>query len=216
MWTKLLGLLDGGARRTAERDDSQSSDGTVESFRTMVSRKRKISYGELKRIAQEHSESSFREFVGYPFLIGSAVVEGEVTSRSASPRPAQRRKTMLFRPAELLASLSRASDAVQNIVFPLAAWGDGGTLQLREYTIGSDAENDIVIADFSVSGSHAVIRYRDGRYTLLDLGSTNGTTVNGVRVESPGAELKDGDKVKFSRYEFCFIAPESLYRKLSQ
>jgi hypothetical protein len=156
MWNRLIGLLEGGARRSPGGDASQSSDGDAETFRDMVSRKRKISFNELKKIAQSHTETSFREFVGYPFLIGSAVFEGEVISRFAFARPAQRRKTMAFRPAELLASLS-ASHAVKNIVFPLVAWSDGGTFQLREYTIGSDAENDIVIPDFSISGKHAVI-----------------------------------------------------------
>jgi pSer/pThr/pTyr-binding forkhead associated (FHA) protein len=126
---------------------------------------------------------------------------------------------MLFRPLELITGLGgreAAQNTVHNVVFPLATWGEGGTVQVREYTIGSDAENDIVIPGFSVSARHAVIRYRNGRYTLFDVGSTNGTAVNGVRIEPPGRELTDGDKVHFSRYEFSFLAPESLYRKFKQ
>jgi hypothetical protein len=219
MWKKLSALLSSQSRLSISGTVAQSQPSCPLTFRDMVSRKRKILYNELKQLAQEHTEDSFRDFVGYPFLIGSAVLEGELASRASSARPSPRRKTMLFRPFELLAGLrshEAGLNSVQNVVFPLATWGEGGTVQVREYTIGSDAENDIVIPGFSVSARHAVIRYRNGRYLLFDVGSTNGTAVNGVRIESPGRELRDGDKVHFSRYEFAFLAPESLYRKFNR
>ncbi len=50
--------------------------------------------------------------------------------------------------------------------------------------------------DLDVSGKHAEIRFADGTYTLVDTGSTNGTFVNGERVEGSRA-LKAGDRVQF-------------------
>ena len=50
--------------------------------------------------------------------------------------------------------------------------------------------------DLDVSGRHAEIRESDGRRTITDLGSTNGTFVNGKQVEGT-VELKDGDRVMF-------------------
>ena len=52
--------------------------------------------------------------------------------------------------------------------------------------------------DLDVSGRHAEIRESEvpGRYTVTDTGSTNGTFVNGKKVEGT-VELHDGDKVKF-------------------
>jgi len=50
--------------------------------------------------------------------------------------------------------------------------------------------------DVDVSGRHAEIRHEKGKYTLLDLRSTNGTFVNGAKVTAP-VELKNGDRVQF-------------------
>ena len=46
-------------------------------------------------------------------------------------------------------------------------------------TIGRRSHNDIVIDNLAVSGEHAVIYSTGGEVYLEDLGSTNGTTVNG-------------------------------------
>ena len=50
--------------------------------------------------------------------------------------------------------------------------------------------------DLDVSGRHAEIRESEGRRTITDLGSTNGTFVNGAKIEGT-VELKDGDHVMF-------------------
>jgi len=50
--------------------------------------------------------------------------------------------------------------------------------------------------DLDVSGRHAEIREIDGRRTITDLGSTNGTFVNGAKIEGT-VGLKDGDRVTF-------------------
>jgi pSer/pThr/pTyr-binding forkhead associated (FHA) protein len=64
--------------------------------------------------------------------------------------------------------------------------------------IGRADFNDVVIADPSVSTSHAKLQRRDTVWVLSDLGSTNGTFVEGERVSgevalSPGATLKFGE-----------------------
>ncbi len=58
-------------------------------------------------------------------------------------------------------------------------------------TIGRDPSNDIVISDPAVSLVHCQIYFEGGRPYIKDLGSTNGTILNGARIIS--AELKDGD-----------------------
>ncbi|MEX0781770.1 MAG: FHA domain-containing protein [Dehalococcoidia bacterium] len=66
---------------------------------------------------------------------------------------------------------------------------------LGEMTLGRDGENGIVLADPSVSGRHAaLVRTRDG-WRLTDLGSTNGTLVNGTSVDGRGAPLAGGEQV---------------------
>ncbi len=61
-------------------------------------------------------------------------------------------------------------------------------------TIGRTANNDIMIPEQTVSGSHATISIENGSFFLTDLGSTNGTFVNGSRVNK--IMLKSGDMVK--------------------
>jgi hypothetical protein len=67
--------------------------------------------------------------------------------------------------------------------------GSGGA------TIGRSRSCDIVLDDANVSRQHAEVRPRGGSWTIADLGSTNGVTVNGVRVERPQT-LKPGDRVE--------------------
>jgi pSer/pThr/pTyr-binding forkhead associated (FHA) protein len=50
-----------------------------------------------------------------------------------------------------------------------------------------------------VSGKHAELFTEDGRLHVRDMGSTNGTYVNGKRIENRPVPLFDGDRVGFSR-----------------
>lgn len=63
-------------------------------------------------------------------------------------------------------------------------------------SIGADSTNDIVLTDSTVSRMHAEIRRSRGRLALADLGSTNGTFINGKRVTRT-APLRPGDEVSF-------------------
>ena len=76
-------------------------------------------------------------------------------------------------------------------------------------TIGRREGNDIVIPDPYCSGSHAEIRIEDGAFTITDLGSTNGTLVNGVKLDpnSP-REVQPGDEITLGRTVFKIEAPE--------
>jgi hypothetical protein len=60
-------------------------------------------------------------------------------------------------------------------------------------TIGRLADCDVVLKDKGASRKHAQLKLRDGAWTLTDLGSTNGTRLNGQTVQS--RELADGDKI---------------------
>lgn len=60
-------------------------------------------------------------------------------------------------------------------------------------TIGRLADCDVVLKDKGASRKHAQLKLRDGTWTLTDLGSTNGTRLNGQTVQS--RELADGDKI---------------------
>ena len=70
--------------------------------------------------------------------------------------------------------------------------------------IGTAADCDVVLTDQYLSGRHAVIRYEEGRFTLVDLDSTNGTFVNDERISKE--ELIDNDRLRLARSEVKFKA----------
>lgn len=67
-------------------------------------------------------------------------------------------------------------------------------------TIGRDGSNDQVLTAQGVSGFHAEIQCEGGRAFLVDLGSTNGTWVNGRKITGR-QELKAWDTVRFEKVE---------------
>jgi diguanylate cyclase (GGDEF)-like protein len=61
--------------------------------------------------------------------------------------------------------------------------------------IGRDERADLRLQDRAVSSRHAVVNYNDNReISIIDIGSTNGTLVNGVRIQN--SPLQDGDYVE--------------------
>ncbi len=63
----------------------------------------------------------------------------------------------------------------------------------REIVIGRGGELDIVLVEDMVSRKHAKITTQQGKIVIQDLGSTNGTFVNGEKIKR--ARLKEGDRV---------------------
>ncbi len=66
--------------------------------------------------------------------------------------------------------------------------------------IGRAPESDIVLDDGSVSRRHAELVWRGGTWVIHDIGSRNGTVLNGRRIER--AQLRPGDFVCFARQTF--------------
>ncbi len=64
--------------------------------------------------------------------------------------------------------------------------------------IGRRPENAIVLDDEFVSGEHALLAWRDGKWWLSDVASTNGTFINGVEIQEPTVVTK-GDVLGFGR-----------------
>jgi hypothetical protein len=80
---------------------------------------------------------------------------------------------------------------------------DGSDRQIvldgRPLTIGRAMDNDLVLGDSRVSRHHARLQGRRGTLVLTDLGSSNGTRVNGITVQEvvlgPGDRIQLGDSV---------------------
>lgn len=74
--------------------------------------------------------------------------------------------------------------------------GAAFTLEGDQLTVGRDSTNEIVINDAEISRRHARLTFQGGKYVIEDLGSTNGTFVNGQRLAGPRV-LKAGEVVSF-------------------
>ena len=81
----------------------------------------------------------------------------------------------------------------------LALWGD-------EIQIGARPGNDVVLQDEAVSGQHALLNRTDREVELTDRGSTNGTFVNGERVDT--TKILTGDLIRMGHFEYLFRAVE--------
>jgi len=82
-------------------------------------------------------------------------------------------------------------------------------IEKAELVIGRDDRCDVVIPDRQVSRQHASITLRDDGYILKDLGSKNGTFVNGREVDGPHA-LQDGDEIQIAYCcKLAFVGAEA-------
>ncbi|MCB0195574.1 MAG: FHA domain-containing protein [Anaerolineae bacterium] len=75
--------------------------------------------------------------------------------------------------------------------------GTGQVLPIAEgaiFTIGRDADNSLPLDDSQISEHHARVRLRDDHLIIEDLGTTNGTVVNGETLKRPYV-LQDGDVI---------------------
>ena len=83
----------------------------------------------------------------------------------------------------------------------------GDRVPLGEYTvtIGRHHESIVVLADPNVSRHHAEVAPSGDGFAVTDLGSTNGTRVNGTKIVGPH-QLADGDEVRFGNTTMTFQA----------
>lgn len=85
-------------------------------------------------------------------------------------------------------------------------------LDPRGTAVGRDAQNDIVLDDSAVSRQHAKLRRESGsrkseQFHLYDLGSANGTFVNGKKIVRKA--LSDGDQIQIGETTLVFKTIES-------
>jgi len=82
----------------------------------------------------------------------------------------------------------------------------GEDFRIREgpNIIGSAPDADIILVDTAISGKHASLRYRDEKFTITDLDSTNGTFLNDRTDPIAREELKDNDIVRMGEVSLRF------------
>jgi Protein of unknown function (DUF3662)/FHA domain len=129
------------------------------------------------------------------FGIQARVVAPE---QAAAPEPAEEQqsgRTMIYSAAgRVVEPLEERAHAHQQTALLLIdgkrlVVGPGGA------TLGRSRQCDVVLDDPNVSREHAEIRPRGGSWVLTDLGSTNGSSLNGQRIDGPEV-VRPGDEIE--------------------
>src|SRR5262249_5208660 len=71
-------------------------------------------------------------------------------------------------------------------------------------TIGKTPDNTIVVTDSAISRKHAQIEQRQVQCFIKDLGSSNGTFLNGAKIDDQGTPLNEGDEIGLGRTKMRF------------
>lgn len=75
-----------------------------------------------------------------------------------------------------------------------------------DFTIGREEERTLQLASDMVSRLHAILRSEDGKCSLIDKGSSNGTFLNSEKIpEETSITLNHKDIVKFDTFEFIYV-----------
>ncbi|MCA9423233.1 MAG: FHA domain-containing protein, partial [Nitrospira sp.] len=88
-------------------------------------------------------------------------------------------------------------------------------LQDGRLSVGRDSSNDIVLSSDRASPFHATLIVEAGEYFLIDLGSTNGSFVNGEAIAGK-RRFKAWDTLRFGDMEFEVLDPSGRRPTRSQ
>ena len=174
--------------------------------------------GELQEYLAEHARRERYALVGEPkvsiavdddlavgeFGIATRLVEpegGEQPAPDPTPQPAA--QTMVYRVSEQVAVVAPPPPPPALVTLTLG--GSTKSFSKSRVVLGRSREADIRVSDESISRRHAEIREEDGAYWIVDLGSMNGTKLNGKRVDR--AQLSDGDAIMLGATEVVFGLP---------
>ena len=149
---------------------------------------------------------------GGDFGIATRMVQPEGRRAPVSDEPAEQVEpgaTMIYKakPPQPTEAASAAELGLERERFTLTLNGKSYMLEDRRAVLGRSKECDIQVPDPNVSRRHAELREEGGSWWLVDLDSTNGTELNGKRVQR--AKLADGDRIGLGELELVFAREKS-------
>jgi hypothetical protein len=119
------------------------------------------------------------------------------------PEEPQSGRTMIYSSAERVAEPLEEQARVRAQTALLTIDGRRVVIGPEGATIGRGRQADIVLNDPNVSRQHAEIRPRGGSWVITDLESTNGSQLNGRRIEGPEV-LRPGDEIELGASVMTF------------
>jgi hypothetical protein len=174
---------------------------------------------ELQEYLAEHAKRETYVLLSSPRVLmhtDSDLEVGEfgIATRMVQPEPGQTEPeplpeappagaTMVYKPQSPETQAATPEElGVQPQVVTLDANGKQHTIDKGSTLIGRSKDCDIRLADPNVSRRHAELRQEGTAYWILDLGSTNGLTVNGRRQQR--AKLTNEDRITVGSTELVF------------
>jgi Inner membrane component of T3SS, cytoplasmic domain len=131
--------------------------------------------------------------------LGKTRMEGLATVQAAAAAPVKvARKTVLLS---------------QKYKAPVVGWfvaldgeqkGEDFRLREGQNIIGSEAVCDVVLTNSTISAKHASLRYKEGKFILTDLDSSNGSYLNSQTEAIAREELRDNDVVRLGDVRLKF------------
>ena len=144
----------------------------------------------------------------YAFLTAAILVIWRELHPTPSARPAQPEQPAAIPEREQTARL-RVSSGGEIAAIDGVSPGVGVLFALTSpVTVGRAPDNGIVLLDECVSQHHARFERHDGEWWVCDLGSRNGTSLNGIPISRP-APVADGDVITFGKLTLTFEANEN-------
>ncbi len=212
MFGKALGLM---KKQKKTADKSTGAGGKTRArlgdISKMLNASGRIGLQVLQKMTTVYDKEGFERFMQQPVLVGSSIQAGSLSTQNRHAKE-ELNKTVIFEvdTDEVAAS---ASETLKHAIYPLVK-NEYATGRLDIFSIGRVDGNDMIMPDYAISKQHAFIEIKRGNYLIRDSGSTNGTRINGKRLDKKPAQIREKDVVAFARYEFTFLFPESLYDML--
>jgi len=112
--------------------------------------------------------------------------------------------TMVYRPRVQAADVSESTSPPEpkRELVTLTLEGRAHPITSRSVVIGRSRECDLRVADGNASRRHAEVMQEGATYLVVDLGSTNGTELNGKRITRE--KLTDGDRITIGATDLVF------------
>ena len=212
MLGKALGLMK-KPKKTADQstDAGGESRAPLGDISKMMNASGRIGLQMLQKMAKVYDKVEFDRFMQQPVLVGASIQAGSLATQNRHAKE-ELNKTVIFE-VDAAEAASSSSESLKHAIYPLVK-SEYASGRIHIFPIGRVDGNDMIMPDYAISKQHAIIEIKRKDYLIRDVGSTNGTFINGKRVDKKPVQIRDKDIVAFARYEFTFLFPESLYDML--